>query len=670
MAKPVAEDPRQAFLEGYKAYRARDLEFAAASLSFAADRAPPLADYALYFLGSAERDLGREVEAEAAMRRLVGIYPQSVFAERGNLELGELELKAGRAGEASASASRVVGRTGDPEVEQDARLLLARALLASNDARGAYEQLEVLRNKHPRSRADSDARALERALLAAHPEIVNTDTIEYHRVEGELLLKEGLASEALAQVDAALTRSPPPALRAELLWLEARTVHSNPPRAKRALTDYLALAPTGPDAPAALDKLARVYWNEDDTARARIFFRRLVREFPSSRLAPDAMFAIGRTFEDEGKFKKARSQYDRLYARYPSSEAALEARFRAAFTCYMSGEYRNAAWRFGATAERIGPGAERDMFFYWNARALERSGAVERAHSIFHRLALSIESNYYPALASRRVGVRPAFFPAALEPGFAPQAPPTLAGDAGFHLTRTLALRALELRELEPAELKALEGYTPSVPALRGFVLVGYREAGAWYGAIEAATRMVKRDEIGTETAERFRYPRGYWDLIAPVAELKRLDPYLLLSLTRQESLFNPQARSSADARGLMQLLPVTAHRVARSSDPDRLDLYNPATSVELGTSYLRLLLDMFRGDEFKAIAAYNAGEHAVRNWSVKFPGDDDQWVENIGYRETREYVKKVIGGLREYQLLYQSQPDGSPSRPAPSSPG
>jgi soluble lytic murein transglycosylase len=63
----------------------------------------------------------------------------------------------------------------------------------------------------------------------------------------------------------------------------------------------------------------------------------------------------------------------------------------------------------------------------------------------------------------------------------------------------------------------------------------------------------------------------------------------------------------------------------------------------------------MFSGDQFHAVAAYNGGEHAVAKWMSQFPGDDDEWVENIAYKETREYVKKVIGGRREYLLLYQA---------------
>ena len=83
------------------------------------------------------------------------------------------------------------------------------------------------------------------------------------------------------------------------------------------------------------------------------------------------------------------------------------------------------------------------------------------------------------------------------------------------------------------------------------------------------------------------------------------------------------------------------------------LDLYDPNVNVRIGTTYLRGLLEMFDYDPFKAVAAYNGGEHAVAAWNKKYPGDDDQWVENIEYRETRDYVKRVIGGLREYRMLY-----------------
>ena len=75
--------------------------------------------------------------------------------------------------------------------------------------------------------------------------------------------------------------------------------------------------------------------------------------------------------------------------------------------------------------------------------------------------------------------------------------------------------------------------------------------------------------------------------------------------------------------------------------------------NIELGSADVKSLLNLFNGNQFKAIAAYNGGEEAVQRWEVKYPGPDDEWVENIEYAETRNYVKKVVGGMREYRMLY-----------------
>jgi peptidoglycan lytic transglycosylase len=110
-----------------------------------------------------------------------------------------------------------------------------------------------------------------------------------------------------------------------------------------------------------------------------------------------------------------------------------------------------------------------------------------------------------------------------------------------------------------------------------------------------------------------------------------------------------------------MQLLPSTAVEVAASqgaAPPG--DLYDPALNVKLGVALLKKLMATYDGNRFRAVAAYNGGEQAVARWNALFPGDDDAWVENIQYRETCDYVKKVIGGMREYELLYPSRASGS----------
>jgi peptidoglycan lytic transglycosylase len=665
-------DPGAAFVQGYRYYGNHDLASAMKPLRLAARHHWALADYALFYLGSAERDAGRADAAAATFKHLAETYPQSVFAEPAGLELARLKLKLGDAAEAKAVAMRLAAHTADSGIEQNARIVIARSMIAMGDLRAAYAELEGIRNKFPRGPADPQARALAYSIVSANPRIVHSTSPGYRRAEAELLLREGEPAMALAQAKKALALSPSFALRAELLWIEAEALRANPDEAKKALYKYLAAAPHGAEAPAALNALAHVYWRVKDTARAREMFARIIRDFPASRLASDAILETGRTFEDDGNFGLARSEYRWLLSRYPSSEAAAEARFRAPFMLYMMRHYAEAARRFSARGALVQVPPDRDMFSYWEARSLQKNGDEARARAIFKRLAESTDSNYYPALASRIVRAEPDAFAPALAPD--PPAgivPKVSSPAASFHLRRVLALKELHLKALIPPELSVLEDHADGNPQLSDFLLAEFMASGAYYDAITAAARMARRGSVDPALAERVRYPRAYWGLIASVAHRNGIDPYLVLAVTRQESLFDPDARSVSDARGLMQLLPSTAHRVvtpSRTGVP-KLDLYDPALNVRLGVTYLKGLLRMFDGDPVKAVAAYNAGEHAVAGWLAKFPGDDDQWVENIGYGETRDYVKKVIGGLREYRLLYQRSAS-SPSNRTSQSPG
>jgi soluble lytic murein transglycosylase len=654
--------PSNAFVEGYRAYRNHDLATAIDRLAYASDHFPQLGDYAVFYLGLAQRDSGDLAASAKSFDRLIRNYPESVTAPDGAAALADVYFRLARPNDAASMASRAIATTSDAKTEQSARWTLARALAAEGNPRGAYNELMEQREKYPRGQHDADARNLAYSILVANPEIANVNSVEHHRDEAELLLKEGAPSLALREISAALAMEPTRSVRAEFIFMKATALKGNAEQAEAAFGQYLELAPTGASAPAAMEALALIYWHREERDRARAQFNRLIARFPKGHYAPGAMLRIGRIFEEDDKYDLARAEYASLIARHPSSESADDARFRLPWSYYMGRRYGEAANSFAAMREH--PGSEagsRDMLIYWEARAKEKSGDGVGARTLYEICASSIDSNYYPELASRRVAAASPDLPAAgatdphFDPDFAMQA-----GAASFHVERVLALRALGLKELEPAEFKQLENHANGIPGLRSFVLAGLQSAGAYYDAIVMAGRMEKLGELTHPVAERIRYPRAYWDLIGSHAAQKNLDPYLVLSLARQESWFNPEADSVSDARGLMQLLPSTANRMIRENGvaiAEPPDLFDPDINVELGTLYLKQLLAMFNGNEIRAVAAYNAGEHAVVGWNEKFPGDDDEWVENIGYHETREYVKRVIGNQREYRMLYSTAP-------------
>ena len=661
VAAPVEElsDAQTAFLDGYRAYRDHDNSRAIDHLKIAADKFPALGDYALFYLALAQRDQGDLNASADTLNRLVSSYPDSVMIDRGEMTLADILLKLGRNAEASAVASRLIARAPEASIEQPALIAEGRALIALGNPKSAYATLMELRDKYPRSDSDGEARTIVHSILASNPELADTASLAFHRDESELLLREGDLSGAEEQARAGLAMGPEQSVRAELVWVTARALKPYPDRARRAILEYLGIAPRGPDAPAALEALALIYWHDDQYDFARATLNRLVANFPASALAPGAMLRIGRIFEEQHQLDSARGQYRRLAARYPLSDAAEDARFRIPWTLYLARNYRIAAAGFKVAATRAKDASNLDMCEYWRARALENAGDHADARAIFAKLADSTDTNYYPDLASRRVAESRPDLPAASAPDPEFGAAPAVSGVAEFHMARLQTIRVMGLKELLPGELKALEEDAGGSVEMRRFVLAGFASADAWYDAIVAATHMEKSGQMSHPAAERVRYPRAYWDLFQSASTRLALDPYLVLALARQESLFNPNATSVSNARGLMQLIPSTAKKMAseHGMDSEAIRLYDPSVNVELGTAYLKNLLEMFGGNAFRAVAAYNAGENAVAKWVADFSGADDEWVENIAYKETRDYVKKVIGGRREYLLLYQRSP-------------
>jgi soluble lytic murein transglycosylase len=136
------------------------------------------------------------------------------------------------------------------------------------------------------------------------------------------------------------------------------------------------------------------------------------------------------------------------------------------------------------------------------------------------------------------------------------------------------------------------------------------------------------------------------------------LDPYLVAALVAQESTFDAGARSVANARGLMQILPSTGRQLARAEGIRRFrtsQLEDPATNVRLGTRYFAELVRRFGGAHY-ALAGYNAGEQRVLRWRLERPGlDRDEFIDDIPFPETQNYVKRILGTAEDYRRLYSA---------------
>jgi soluble lytic murein transglycosylase len=188
-----------------------------------------------------------------------------------------------------------------------------------------------------------------------------------------------------------------------------------------------------------------------------------------------------------------------------------------------------------------------------------------------------------------------------------------------------------------------------------------YQDAGRYDAAVETLKRAVPNYFALDLNA----LPRSYWEALFPKPywpDLKKfssangLDPYLVASLIRQESEFNPNAVSNKNALGLMQLLPKVGKGVAKQQKLKHFSatqLFTPAINLQLGTKYFRSMVDQFGGFEY-ALAAYNAGDDRVKDWqSAGKYRDVQEFVESIPFTETREYVQAIMRNTNVYKQLY-----------------
>jgi soluble lytic murein transglycosylase-like protein len=191
--------------------------------------------------------------------------------------------------------------------------------------------------------------------------------------------------------------------------------------------------------------------------------------------------------------------------------------------------------------------------------------------------------------------------------------------------------------------------------------------------AIEVMMRSVPDGFVQELLPRRVRqllYPRYFADIIERDSERFGADPQLVLSIMREESRFDPRAKSLAAARGLLQFIITTARDIGASLglvDLQSADLYDPRTIIQLGARYVADLLEEFDGSRYKAASAYNAGPFQTRLWSRLQPAEgDDYFLSSVNFSETKHYVRKVMNSYRRYGEIYEGGPvsGGIPAEP------
>ncbi len=401
-------------------------------------------------------------------------------------------------------------------------------------------------------------------------------------------------------------------------------------------------------------------------------FAELERSFPMQSVADDARLhgaLSALELGDEARFTDALAS---MPDDYPDGDMLAEGCFRLALRRMEKQDFQSAERPLARAVERLpagelGRGADfagRERYFL--ARVLVETGERERGLAAYEQLIAELPLGYYVRAAYTAL--------AALDPERAARAlelsekraveqPPSISRpplvlSTGFR--RALELASVGELDWVRAEL-ALLSAEAAAPELSYSAAVLYARAGAVKLSSDAARSVLgqvpPRFPAGDwREAWKLAYPRPYAELVAEHAKRNALSPSLIYAVMREESAFDPEAVSPADAYGLMQLILPTARSAAKplGLPHDRSSLKRPSVNIPLGARVLGKYRDQFPADPLLAVAAYNAGPGAAQRWRKARPGTSfDLWVELIPYVETRRYIKRVLGTAAVYAIVY-----------------
>jgi soluble lytic murein transglycosylase len=345
-----------------------------------------------------------------------------------------------------------------------------------------------------------------------------------------------------------------------------------------------------------------------------------------------------------GEIDEALNLYQTIKEKYPSE--AESARWGIAWTYYRAGSYQKALDAFIELYNSYGS----SKYLYWKARSLERTGG--NVDHIYRQLAGT--QDFYSILPriKKSQGTNDLLFPAASGDSFSSANPPEHgpgrepSGYQPFKSERIEMLLEAGMAKEAAAELSAIARKTTNPDELIS-VSLKLQELGEYREALALLLRLPSGG-----AAHNILYPLAHWHIVRDVSDKYGIDPFIILSIIREESRFDTQARSQAGALGLMQLMPQTAYAIDKKitlNIKSHEHIFDIKTNINLGSYYIASLLKEF-GSLPHAIAAYNAGEDIVRKWQKAGSYKSlDEFIEDIPYEETKNYTKRVITTYFEY---------------------
>lgn len=415
--------------------------------------------------------------------------------------------------------------------------------------------------------------------------------------------------------------------------------------------------------PALVLLRARAAWRSD---RRDVFLAGLTRVEKSFASSPEAV---------EAKVLRAKYyvtddvDYDKSIANLAAAVDAGavgnegENLWTLGWTYLLAHRDDDALKTFARYAKQFPDGDYLSNCLFWAGKIHMRRGNIAGRDAAWKELQALYPYSYF-SYRARQLGNAPVIPPNEIANGNVfPDVDAQLAATPEPRLDAVRELAFLGMYRDATREMKSVAAAYPDNLGMQFMLADLYVQGGEPFSANNVLQRKFRQfvRHGGSNVPHRFweiLFPLNYWTTIKTEAERRQIDPYLIASIIRQESGFEPTTVSNADAVGIMQIMPAEAARIATDAGlppPTREQLFDPAVNIAVGAAEFSQKLAAMHGNPIYAIAAYNAGEDPVGKWIAQTPADDeDLFVESIPYAETRLYVKTVSRNRFEYRRIYE----------------
>ena len=689
--KPKTEEQKaetNPYLEGLIHYKNKEFDQAVAEFNKAIEAFPEIKDYSLYYLFKINKERHDYDGCRKYYEIMVREFPKSRWIEECMYEMGKIFFMQKKWNESIGVLNEFKKKYPQSSFTASSNYHIGMSYIYLGEKEKGKEIFKYLWLYYPSS---AEGREAERLLK----ELYETESVEGLFTPSELLIRADKFYGAM-KFDEAISISKLilnsdfeenykiDALRKIAECYERMKKYLNAIVSYKELIGKVEREKDRKELPSIYYRFARACYQINYKEGFEWVKKKLIKKFPDSEFVKDLLYTAGRYYEDEKDFDRAVESFNEVLKKDKDGTYRDDALWHIGWIYYMNGELTESARYFIEQRENFKNRDNINKSIYWSYKSLEKNEESNKAIEVLKNSVEDYQSYYWFLCDYKAKNNDDIYY---LNPDRFEKhvknisdslknkglflnlwneiIKKTASEDTKYFIKRAMLLWRIGLIDDSTTELKYAR---KTIQKSDREGLLSLAEILWISGNYSTPIRILSSISVPFSDAlsgmaikvNEIFYPAAYWDEVYKNSKENGADPFLVLAIMRQESFYEPNSLSHAGAIGLLQVMPETAKKIFKENGQELFEknqLYKTDINILAGIKYISKLLKKYDNNLVYAIAAYNAGEHKIKEWQSRFPDRDiDEFIESIPYPETKNYIKKVIVNYENYYSIYSDK--------------